>query len=498
MSYEINPDYTQACLFPQKLGDWIPLHHKVRFIREFVETLDLDALGFKVRRVRNGRPNYGAKLLLMVWLYGYFEKIYSLRGLESACQTHVPLMWLISKEEPSYSSIRRFFVDNKDKIEKLFRNTVRIAYKNNLVGLVIQAIDGTKIAADVSKNRSLHRNDLKKLMAYLDEMVGEVVSKMEANCKEEVCYNDEQLPPHLQDKRKLQKIIKKGLEELDAQEQVKLKKAVEKQLEVMDEKGLNHLSLTDPDAALIKIESKNVCEYSYNAQAVVDAQNQIITGAKVSTAASDNSHLTMMIDESKENTGQECQETVADGGYFSGEELKKAEEEENSVLVNASKRLRGRDKDGHPLPFHKRKFKYDEERDAYICPSGESLQFEREKKNSRSGQRVRIYRCHCRKSCDFFSLCSSDKKGRTIERGAFEDAIENQLRRHGEEENRYLLTYRSAVVEPVFGWVKHNMGIRRWSYRGLDKVDAQWKLICTIINLKKLFKLWQGGELKFA
>ena len=47
---------------------------------------------------------------------------------------------------------------------------------------------------------------------------------------------------------------------------------------------------------------------------------------------------------------------------------------------------------------------------------------------------------------------------------------------------------RKAVVEPVFGQSKEVRGFRRFSFRGLHKVRAEWNLICLTHNLLKLFR----------
>ena len=48
----------------------------------FVDSLDLKGMGFKERASEEGRPSYGADLLLKVWLYGYFESMRSSPNLD--------------------------------------------------------------------------------------------------------------------------------------------------------------------------------------------------------------------------------------------------------------------------------------------------------------------------------------------------------------------------------------------------------------------------------
>ena len=45
---------------------------------------------------------------------------------------------------------------------------------------------------------------------------------------------------------------------------------------------------------------------------------------------------------------------------------------------------------------------------------------------------------------------------------------------------------RFATVEPVFGNLRYNKGLDRFTLRGRKKVDAQWKLFCLVHNIEKL------------
>jgi transposase len=46
---------------------------------------------------------------------------------------------------------------------------------------------------------------------------------------------------------------------------------------------------------------------------------------------------------------------------------------------------------------------------------------------------------------------------------------------------------RMCTVEPVFGQMKHARGFRQFLLRGHQKVNSEWKLVCTAHNLLKLF-----------
>jgi transposase len=66
MAQPLAPDYGQQFLFPPALEDWVPADHPARFLREFVDQLDLPALGFVLPAASEGRPPYAPSLLLKI------------------------------------------------------------------------------------------------------------------------------------------------------------------------------------------------------------------------------------------------------------------------------------------------------------------------------------------------------------------------------------------------------------------------------------------------
>ncbi|MCK4944026.1 MAG: transposase, partial [Candidatus Aminicenantes bacterium] len=286
--------------------------------------------------------------------------------------------------------------------------------------------------------------------------------------------------------------ITKGLDKYSRSEKKELKKKVQEKIEEFEGKNIKALSSTDQESRMMKNHSS--IDYCYNAQGVVDEKNQIVVGAKVTNDETDSHQMTRMLDEAKSNCNKKSKETLVDGGYFSGSELKKAEEKGYSVLTPGSKKVGKSGKKGQNPEFSKNKFRYDSKEDVYICPLGERLKYMYTSNPKSRDYPIRRYGCK-NKDCPNRNDCSKDKGGRKIDRTPFDDAIYRQITKSKLDNNKELLKQRKKIVEPLFGWIKHNNGFNRWLYRGLKNVDAQWNLVCTGVNLSKLFKVWKGNRL---
>src|SRR5690606_12635408 len=103
------------------------------------------------------------ELLLSVWLYCYMEKIRSSRKAEHACRTHLPLIWLTGMNYPDHNSLWRFWRAHRKALRNVFRQSVSVAQRLGLVGMVAHALDGTKIPVRSSKKGSLHQAELEAL-----------------------------------------------------------------------------------------------------------------------------------------------------------------------------------------------------------------------------------------------------------------------------------------------------------------------------------------------
>jgi len=474
MKREMRADYDQMLMFPPSVEDWIGEDHPARFIRDFVESLDLRELGFAIPSSEVGGPYYAPDLLLKVWLYGYMHGIRSTRKLERACREHMGLIWLTGRNAPDHNSLWRFLDANREAISKLFKQSVKVAVKCEMVGMAAHAIDGTKIRSNSSWNKMVGSEALEKMQEKLDRSVADFMTEIERQEQEEI--GEYKLPSSMHGTLMRKEKIHKALEELKESE-------------------LKRVHPCEPEARVMK--NRRNLDLSYNAQAVADRDSGIIVAADVVNEGSDNGQLVPMLDLVKENLGTTAKENLADGGYFSGSQIGLAEERKYQVLVNppsSETTPRGsRKADVYPTS----QFLYDQERNCCICPHGQELPYLTTKVRGKNKNAFRVYRCRNR-ACPHRSECTTSKQGREIDISVHYEAIERQRAKRKDPANQRLLSERKKIIEPVFAWIKRHLGFDRWTVMGLEKVRAQWALVCTVINLMKMQKRWLSGGLRLA
>jgi transposase len=474
MLSQIEANYAEVWLLPPAIEDWIGKDHPARFIRELVANIDPDELGITMPSLKTGRPPYSVKLLLRVWLYGYWKRIRSTRKIEKACQEDMGFIWLCGTKGPDHNTLWRFFKTNKEALKALFKKTVKIAAKLEMIHFLLQAVDGTRIKGLCSGHGKYDQSHLEKLLQKIEEGI-------ETLCKE------------IEEQHHCERNIQAGLPKA-LQSRMAMREKVKEALAKVKEEDLTHCHPSDPEARRMKCEGRN--RFAYNAQAVVDNGSYIITAADVIQDQEDSNQLVEMGKQSVENTGTKPGTLLADGGYANAGQFAKAEDEEIEVLVPLS----SRDKNEEKNPYHNNCFVYDKEADEFICPAGQHLKFKRERlKNKRTGRTVREYRNYkaCA-GCAAREKCTKSKHGRTMELIHGYEARERLRKRMELDENKKKWKKRGQIVELVFAWIKEIDGFRHWTAHGVENAKAQWSMLCSVWNLKQIYKKWSVQTINWA
>jgi transposase len=457
MAQPIAPDYGQQFLLPPALEDWVPQDHPVRFIREFVDGQDLARLGFAMPISNEGRPAYAPALLLKIWLYGYHHRLRTTRKLEAACRDHLSLVWLSGMIAPDHNSLWRFWRDNQQALRQLFKQSVQLAVKAGLVGLALQAVDGTKLQAVASPHSGWSKTRMAKLLAALEAELDETEQGLEQEGE-----GGQTESYRLQERQALRAAVKAGLDQLTEDER-------------------KHYHPKEPEARRMKCGGQQ--PFAYNAQAVVDQSHGIVVAAEVTVEESDSRQLVPMLEQARENTGANTAVTVADGNYGSGSQIAEAAAKNLAVVAHPM------DGGSHKAEgYSARDFHYDAASGTVTCPQNQPLDFSGE--TEQKGQLVGRYRCHV-KNCPAAALCKDKKGRRVIEIWPHTAAVQALRERLKQPEVQDQLAKRGQIIEKHFGHIKQHDGFRRWTVRGAENVRTQWAMINLTMNLRVLAKLWK-------
>ena len=462
----------QMWLLPPSLDELISPEHPARFVAEFVDALDRSdwcELGVELDGGALGAPSYHPRGLLSVWLYGFMTGVRSCRKLEMACRDQLPYLWLTGRQYPDHNTLWRFYKSHRESMRRLFERTVRMAVRMNMVDLALQAVDGTKVGANASRERTYDEQGLRRLLKRLEGVVKELESQNEAG--EDVA--SAQLPQELTNTDALREQVREAMEELS------------------DQEDKDRINLTDKDARLMKTPGGFIS--GYNAQAMVSAVDgdddrggMLITAAEVVEDEDDHGQLVPMVEQSEEVSGSRSELTLADAGYHSGSNVEALLGRGQKVVMPETQRraLRGQ--------YHKDRFIYDARTDSYMCPQGEVLPFRRSKLTR--DVPMRVYRASgavCR-GCPAFGVCTIDSRhGRALEIGPHEAALRSHRMWMSTDEAKAVYKRRKQLVEPVFGILKEQQGARRFLLRGLANVKAEWVMLTTAFNLRTLWRIWR-------
>lgn len=452
-------DPEQRLLLPPDLRDWLPEGHLALFVSDVVDQLELSAI---LQSYENedgrGRPPYHPLLMVKLLVYGYCIGKVSSRKLEKATYEDVAFRVLACNQHPDHDSIAEFRKRHLQELAKLFVQVLQLCERAGLVKLGHVAIDGSKLRANASKHKAMSYDRMcekeKQLQA---EVEGLLKAAAEVDAAEEQQYGTgvqgDELPAELARREsRLEKIrAAKAALEAEAKEQAKAaaaaveaKLAERKQREeetgkktpgrapqavevaAAKPKDKAQRNFTDPDSRIMKDGATGSFEQSYNAQIAVDARAQIIVAATLTQDGNDKKQLVPVLAEVKINLGQLPEKVTADAGYFSATAVT------SEVLRSV---------------------------DLYVTPD--------------SGKKT--------EQLEELATASAPSE--------LEQQVAAQMRaKLNTESGRTIYKQRKMIVEPVFGQVKEVRGFRRFSFRGLQKTQAEWRLICMTHNLLKLFR----------
>lgn len=496
-------DRTQIALFAPTLDDSLAADHPVRLFDETLRNLNWGDWESMYVRVA-GQPPIHPRLMAAGILYGLTLGIRSSRKLEDACCNRLDFIWLMESHQPDHSTFCNFRTQFGPQLKSLFGRVGRIAIEMGLITLNQVTLDGTDPRASNSRYKTARRASLEQKIAVLDAQIEEAMKQAQEQDRAESALFGEtspvKLPRELKDLQRRQEKLKQAMKKI---EQLEQDRAGRKDLSA---KG-PAVPLTDPDSRVLPNKTGGHAP-NYTSVLAVDSDSGMIVDTQVLASNDEASTVLPAVANIQENFGAKPRQVAADSGFNSGRNLAGLEQQQVEPLMPARQEFREnpalrpdpalpvvpeqRDK----LPMNrqlkvldKAAFIYDAEKDRYVCPMGQTLDYSHDKPYNRDGAKgtYRIYQCAACAGCPLAHKClPKNATERRISRDEFEASRERMAARMKSEEGKARYKRRSHAAETPFAVFKTVMNFRQFLLRGLEKVKLEQHWISVAYNLKKL------------
>jgi len=444
-------DRSQPMLLPPSVEDWVSEGHLARLVVETVDQLDLSSIVGSYNPDGMGGSAYDPRAILATLIYAYAHGITSSRDIETLCAENVIFRFLTCNQMPDHSTFSRFRKRHGATFTELFAQVLDLCRRAGLGKAGTIALDGTKLKgnAALDQNRTLKKiTEELALEAEAKDLAEDFrlgVGKRKNELPKDLMHKADRCQRLLEAKQQIEeeqqaetrsqqaKIGARAEEERETGKKKRGRKPKEPKTEPEPEAKAN---VTDPDSRILKTRSGYV--QGYNAQAVVD-MDQLILAADVTQEANDVKQLIPMIQQAQTNVARtavagvaaEIEKILADAGYHSRTNLDDLAETGVEGFI----------------------------------PSTKSWKLRQELKAAG------YHEAPIPKDLD--PVTRMELKLRT-------------------EEGHQIYKQRGQTIEPTFGQIKHGLaGLPR---RGLDAARADWRLICTAHNLKKLWRHQQPSR----
>jgi transposase len=428
---------------------------------DLVPRLDLSAFYEYYSEDLRGQPPFNVTMMVTLLVYSYAVGVFSSRKIAAACERNLAFRAIVGSDRPDFRTINGFRSNHLGAMKTLFTEVLRMAGSMGMVRLGNLATDGSKIEANASRHKAMSYAYMSKELKRLEREIEQLLKQAaDVDAEQDAALGSrrgDELPEELKRREDRIRKITEAKTRLEAEAQMRAdaeqarRDAAQAEREAAGRKRPGkapapvdptpqdkaQTNFTDADAKIMKRSNKGF-DYCYNGQTVVDGEHQIIVAAEVTTAANDKQQAVPLAKAALENlTAANIERprdangnllpipNTADSGYYSEESVRQVED----MGVDPHYAL-GRQKHHEPQP-------------STVTPA---------------------------------------------EAVAAATPTERMAQKLRSEAGRKLYAARKHIVEPVFGQIKHVRGFRKFLLRGLEKVEAEWQLVCLTHNLLKIWR----------
>ncbi len=469
---------SQMFFHPMDIEALIPEDHEVRAIWDLVGSLDLSGYYDNIDSVEGsaGAPAFDPHLLISLWVYAYSKGVSSAREITRLSEYDPAFQWLTGARPVNYHTLADFRSTHGDALRQLFIEVLAMLSKAGLITMERVMHDGTRIRAHAG------RDTFRK-----EEAIREHLARAEGQVKAMEEASEEETTPR----------IKKARERAAKERKERLSRAMDELKEMKSQKRSTEprVSATDPECRIMG-QSDGGYAPSYNVQISTDARQKAICAVSISQSPADQTLLPSAMDEIKKTTGVNPEQLVVDAGFTTREAIVTAHERHIDLIgsfneTNAGWKafLRSR---GIEEAFWPECFRFDPERNVYVCPEGRTLVYI--SKKTEKGKTTFNYRGkHCKDCPSRLSCCPQSTRGRSISRIENDPRVDAFLKKMKTDEAKAIYKQRAEVAEFPNAWIKEKFGLRQFRLRGIVKVGIEALWACFSYNIKLWIRLcWRG------
>jgi len=484
-----------AALINVSLEELVPADH---FYRHVERTLDLSFVREFVQETYagKGRPSIDPVVFFKLQLVMFFEDIRSERLLMRHAADRLSVRWYLGYDLdeplPDHSSLTR--IRERYGVEvfrRFFEKIVELCQQAGLVWGKELYFDGTKVAANASTDSLTPRFAIEAHLANLFE------PETEEPMQQTEQPSSQAAPPKPDPPQEpnLPTALPVGL---SPEEREDLSQHNEERHDWIEEVGAQdrrvssrgyhrladlRVSTTDPDATLMP--TKDGADMGYHTHYVVDGgKARIILNVLVTPSeVMDNQPMLDLLWRTRFRWKLWPRQVTGDRKYGTEENLVAIEREHIHAYIPSP------DVDHRTEFFSADRFRYEAERDVYVCPAGKELRFDQPHSTERSRRyRARAKDCN---HCPLKAQCTTSKQGRTLCRSVDEEYLDRVRAYQPTEAYQKAVRKRSVWVEPLFAEGKDWHGMRRCRLRELWRVNCEALMRAAGQNLKRLLN--KGG-----
>ena len=465
-------------------------------LKEVIDNrLDLSAFDQFYTNDQVGPKAFSPKSLLKVILYAYSKGVLASRKIEAACRTNVLFMALADEARPDHATLASFVSTKCSLIKDVFVQVLAICAELGLIGMEQFALDGCKLSSNAAKEHSGTFAEYQKRLTSLEAKVDLLMKQHQHN-----------------DSHGEQDRIQKAIRRIQRRKERIQRFLATHSPRVHHGKREVKSNLTDNQSA--KLKTANGYIQGYNALAISDARHQIVLNAYAIGRQYEGDELQAFLTDSQHTAAQAgIQEDqfrsatlLADTNYFSEHNCRFLLGEQKMQALIPDPHFRSRDvrfaarSTAHAI--HKADFIYEPTHDRFRCPQGKLLSlYTRVRSGPHRGRKYRSQQHDC-EGCPLAQSClTKGARRRTLfvaDKRTSPSYADRMRQLVDSPQGRQTYARRMAIIEPVFGNIKHTKGMNRFTLRGAMKVSIQWLCYCLVHNIEKIATTGAIGRLQMA